>query len=253
MLLRCMRLFCLASGEADAQRNALCPDSARALAGCGDNNTASNASPPGEQTLLETQVLEAGAQVLQGVPPIDAINAYLDGFHFNNGRMEGQMEAHQYCSILNEDMTQCVIYDGNVDDAKLMGVEYIVSENLFNGFPEAEKPMWHSHVHEVTSGQLVAPGIPLIAEHELMEKWIGTYGKTRHTWHTDLHKDPPIGIPQLMMGFTADGQADPTMTSARDRRLASTAQRGSSPTGQETHDSRGAQNAPGVSVSRPPE
>ena len=43
-----------------------------AVAGCGDNNTASNVSPPGEQTSLETQVLEAGAQILQGVPPIEA-------------------------------------------------------------------------------------------------------------------------------------------------------------------------------------
>ena len=41
------------------------------------------------------------------------------------------MEAHHYCAILNEEVIQCVIYDGNVKDAKLMGVEYIVSERLF--------------------------------------------------------------------------------------------------------------------------
>jgi uncharacterized protein DUF1264 len=251
-----------------------------ALAGCGDNNTASNVVPPGEDTSVETQVLEAGAQLLQGAPPIRAINAYLDGFHFYNGRMEGQMEAHHYCSILNEDVTQCVIYDANVADAKIMGVEYILSEKLFMTLPEAEKPMWHSHVHEVTSGQLVAPGIPLIAEHELMEKLISTYGKTWHTWHTDLDKNLPIGIPQLMMGFTADGQANPSMTSARDQRLgvdsaekkqnradipvpqiaagANGWQSGrivqlEDPTGQEAQHPQGAQNTPGAAVSRPPE
>jgi hypothetical protein len=190
-----------------------------ALAGCGGDNTASNVAAPGAATSARTQVLEAGAAALQDKPPIDALNAYLDGFHFYSGRMDGQMEAHHYCGILNEEVTQCVIYDGNVKDAKLMGVEYIVSERLFHTLPEAEKALWHSHVHEVKSGQLVAPGIPQVAEKELMKKLVSTYGKTWHTWHTDLNKELPLGVPQLMMGFTADGQANAAMVAERDRRL----------------------------------
>ena len=72
---------------------------------------------------------------------------------------------------------------------------------------------------EVKSGQLVAPGLPRVAENALMEQLVGTYGKTWHTWHTDLDKGLPLGVPQLMMGFTADGQADLEMVAARDRRL----------------------------------
>jgi hypothetical protein len=189
------------------------------LVACGAKNTESNVQPPGADATAKTKILEVGTAALQNKPPIEAINAYLDGFHFYNGNMKGQMEAHHYCSILNEDVTQCVIYDGNVKDAKIMGVEYIVSAKLFQGLPEAEKAMWHSHVHEVKSGQLIAPGIPLVAEHELMKKLIGTYGKTWHTWHTDLQKELPIGVPQLMMGFTADGQHDPQMVAARDQRF----------------------------------
>lgn len=52
-----------------------------------------------------------------------------------------------------------------------------------------------------------------------MQQLIATYGKTWHTWHTDLHKTLPLGVPQLMMGFTADGQADAAMVAARDRRF----------------------------------
>ena len=189
------------------------------LAACGGENTGSNVKAPGAAESGKTKVLEAGAAVLQNKPPIEAINAYLDGFHFYNGRMAGQMEAHHYCSILNEEVTQCVIYDGNVKDAKLMGVEYIVSEKLFAGLPAAEKSLWHSHVHEVKSGQLVAPGIPQVAEHELMKKLISTYGKTWHTWHTDLNKELPLGVPQLMMGFTADGQLNGAMVAERDKRF----------------------------------
>ncbi len=192
---------------------------ALSLSSCEGGNTPSNVDAPGSEETGRTKALEAGAAVLQDRPPVEAINAYLDGFHFYSGQMKVQMEAHHYCSILNEDVIQCTIYDGNVKDAKLMGVEYIISQKLFAGLPEHEKALWHSHVHEVKSGQLVAPGIPEVAEHALMEKLIHTYGKTWHTWHTDLDKDLPRGMPQLMMGFTSDGQADPAMVAARDSRL----------------------------------
>ena len=45
-----------------------------------------------------------------------------------------------------------------------------------------------------------------------------TYGKTFHTWQYD-RDDFPYGIPQLMMGFTQDGQADEALIRGRDRRL----------------------------------
>jgi hypothetical protein len=173
----------------------------------------------------KTRALEAGAAALQSRPPIEAVNAYLDGFHFYSGAMHHQMEAHHYCTILNEEVIQCVIYDGNVGDAKLMGVEYIVGERLFRALPPDEKKFWHSHVHEVKSGRLVAPGIPEVAEHELMEKLVHSYGKTWHTWHTDRDKALPLGVPQLMMGFTAEGQADPGMVAERDRRLGVSSER----------------------------
>jgi hypothetical protein len=148
------------------------------LLACTGVNTASPVDVPGRPESTRTQVLEAGAAALQAKPPIDAINAYLDGFHFYNGHPKVQMEAHHYCSILNEDVIQCVIYDGNVKDAKMMGVEYIIDEKLLATLPPAEKAMWHSHGYEVSSGQLVAPGIPALAEHALMERLAHTYGKT---------------------------------------------------------------------------
>ena len=189
------------------------------LCACGAKNTESPVTPPGAQTTVTTTLLDKGAALLQSRPPLQALNAYLDGFHFYNGNIRAQMEAHHYCAILNEEVIQCVIYDGNVADAKIMGVEYIVSGNLFRQLPEAEQALWHSHVHEVRSGQLIAPGIPQAAEHELMSRLVGTYGKTWHTWHTDLDKRLPMGVPQLMMGFTADGQADAAMIAERDARF----------------------------------
>ena len=62
-------------------------------------------------------------------------------------------------------------------------MEYIISAKLFATLPPAEKALWHSHVWEVKSGQLVAPGIPGPAEKALMTKLVGTYGKTLSLIH----------------------------------------------------------------------
>ena len=64
------------------------------LTACAGNNSDSNVVAPGDLKSPATQSLDAGAALLQSRPPIDALNAYLDGFHFYNGHMEAQMEAH---------------------------------------------------------------------------------------------------------------------------------------------------------------
>ena len=38
-------------------------------------------------------------------------------------------------------------------------------------------------------------------------------------WQVDRHDELPLGIPQLMMGFTKDGQANAALVSDRDRRF----------------------------------
>jgi hypothetical protein len=164
-------------------------------------------------------MLGMGAAVLQNHAPISAISMYLNGFHFYADDMGRQIEAHHYCHHVNEDFFQCVIYDGNKADSRLIGIEYIISEKIFKALPDDEKPLWHSHRHETTSGELVMPGIPMSVEHTAIAKLVNTYGKTWHTWQIDRDSALPIGIPQLMMGFTDDGQLSPEMIQTRDREL----------------------------------
>lgn len=189
------------------------------LVGCGANNSAPQTAIPGEKTSAKMKTLETGAALIQSRPPIEAISAYLDGFHFYNGDRQGQMEAHHYVTVLNNDVMQAVIYDGNTANARLMGVEYIISERLFKTLPPEEKKLWHSHRYEVKSGSLIAPGLPAVAEKALMSNIVNTYGKTWHTWHTERDQTLPLGVPALMMGFTQDGQLDPALLADRDRRF----------------------------------
>jgi len=186
--------------------------------GTGQHETADDAQkPPGEKERTRTKILSAGAEVLQKFAPVNNIDVTVCGFHFYAGSPERQVIAHHFCSHLNDDVLQCVLYDTNKSNARLIGVEYIISEKIFKTLPEDEKKLWHSHRYEVKSGQLVALRIPDAVEKTLMKDLQTTYGKTWHFWQIDRGDTLPLGIPQLMMGFTQDRQADPKLVAERDR------------------------------------
>jgi hypothetical protein len=190
------------------------------LAGCSRDEAASSVAAPGPGPSAKQQALQNGAAMLQEIAPLEAFDVYVDGFHFVNGDLGVQVEAHHYCSKLSADVRQCVIFDGNGREARLLGIEYIISRRIFEQLAPAERRLWHSHVYDVKSGSLVAPGVPEVAEREVMAAMVDTYGKTWHTWHAgDQRTTLPLGHPLLMAGFTADDQIDPRLLAARDERL----------------------------------
>lgn len=120
--------------------------------------------------------------------------------------MTAQVEAHHYCAHQNEEMRQCLIYDKPGSDGRLIGLEYILSENLFMTLPDEEKKLWHTHLYEVKSGVLFMPGVPGPVQRMDLNKVVKTYGKTVHFWQVDKGHPLPFGLPQVMMALTGDGQ-----------------------------------------------
>ncbi|AAZ98213.1 conserved hypothetical protein [Thiobacillus denitrificans ATCC 25259] len=179
--------------------------------------------PPGAEASSKTQVLKAGSAVLQSESPLKPMHVHLSGFHAMKNDPAHQMAAEHYCSQVNEDFAQCALFDGNTRSANLTGIEYIISEKLFKQLPAQERQYWHPHNYEILSGQLVAPGLPDVAEKALMKGKMNSYGKTWHVWNTgDATKkgDPlPYGDPALAWSFNRDGEADAGMVQRRDRAL----------------------------------
>jgi hypothetical protein len=68
-------------------------------------------------------------------------------------------------------------------DARLIGVEYICSERLFNVLPDREKKLWHAHVNDVKAGSMIAPGSSRESEREQLKEIAKTYGKAWMTWN----------------------------------------------------------------------
>ena len=196
-----------------------------AIAACGGGNTPpqSGQTAPGADRTAKTAALETGANLLQAKAPVEKIAIYLNGFHVAKDDPTMQMEAHHYCNQANEDLAQCVLFDGNTSEARMMGIEYIISEKLYNTLPTSEKAYWHPHNYEILSGQLRMPGLPDVAEKEALKRKMNSYGKTWHTWMTGMHgkqADPlPLGPPQLQWSFNRDGEGTRAMVEGRDKRF----------------------------------
>jgi hypothetical protein len=193
--------------------------------GCGGGNSGppEDQTAPGAEATAKTTALATGAELMQAKAPVDRIAMYLVGFHPMKAEPSMQMESHHYCTQVNEDFAQCVLFDGNTDSARLHGVEYIISAQLYATLPADERPYWHPHNYEILSGQLRAPGLPDAAEDEAMKTKLNSYGKTWHLWKTGVHGQPadalPLGPPHLAWSFNHDGEMVPALGAARDSRM----------------------------------
>lgn len=128
---------------------------------------------------------------------------YLDGYHTYrkeadlSGDKQQQIRTAHYCKQVNPDMFQCLIYDGNTADAKCIGVEYVITDNLFKTLPAEEQKMWHPHDSEVDTGLLILPGLPKEKQKEVLTALRTTHGKTWQVW-PNLSEKVPLGQPELM-------------------------------------------------------
>ena len=146
------------------------------------------------------------------------MDVYVTGFHPMKNAPHHQMEAHHFYRQVNEDFAQGVLFDGNGKEANLNGIEYIISEKLFEALPGPERQLWHPHNFEILSGQLQAPGLPAVAEKEFLRKKMNSYGKTWHVWMTSQGQKLPFGEAMLAWSFNRDGEIDPALQSSFEKR-----------------------------------
>ncbi|KAI1098069.1 hypothetical protein F4804DRAFT_138259 [Jackrogersella minutella] len=184
---------------------------------------------PGGPVPTEDKVLETGASMIQEFQPTKQLCAHLNAFHTYADEPGRFVEANHYCAHLTEDVRQCILYDSPGPNARLIGIEYMITPKLYETLAPEERKLWHSHVYEVKSGMLIMPGLTTVpgalqvweaAETQEMKHVIGLYGKVYHLWQTDRGDALPLGEPKLMTSFTADGQFDfEKAVEDRDRRF----------------------------------
>lgn len=182
-------------------------------------------APPAPAPAVPTPGPRGGAAAgpTQTLAPPRSFDYYLDAFHVMRNDPSMHIEVHHFCRDLNDDISQCALFDGNAADAKLTGIEYIISERMFGRLPAAEQARWHPHNYEILSGQLVLPGLPDDVEKAALAKKLNSYGKTWHTWDTGHMGTPgtelPVGEPMLAWSYNHDGEIPQQLLERRDRQM----------------------------------
>jgi hypothetical protein len=162
---------------------------------------------------------EAGGAGPQG--PLHAPHAHFCGIHIAKHDPKFQLIVQHYCAAHASDnqrgaMFQCVLFDSGSANAKLLGVEYVITDHSYRQLPDGEKKYWHPHTYEVLAGGLIAPGMEAEEERKFMKMILTTWGKTWHTW-PDPRTAVPLGEPLLVWSLTGDGQADERVVARRDK------------------------------------
>nr|GMD08303.1 oil body-associated protein 2C [Ipomoea batatas] len=176
--------------------------------------------PPGKAMTMGQHMVDKGAQMLQSLTPIKEMSQHACTFAIYSHDMSRQIETHHFITRINQDFLQCAVYDSDESHGRLIGVEYIISDKLYEGLPEDEQKLWHSHAYEIKSGLWVNPRIPEMLGRSELENLAKTYGKFWCTWQTDRGDKLPIGLPSLMMSPQAvnPGIVKPELVEKRDNK-----------------------------------
>ncbi|CCX13662.1 hypothetical protein FPQ18DRAFT_289288 [Pyronema domesticum] len=191
-------------------------------------DTQTNPNVPGKPVSASSKLIETGASIVQEFLPLKNVCAYLNAFHVYADDPGRRVEAQHYCMHVSEGVRQCLLFDTPTPNARLIGVEYMITRELYEGLDPEERKLWHSHVFEVKSGQLVMPkpegslmpdSVWEIAENKEMEEVVKLYGKTWQTWQVDRGDKLPLGRPQLMGSFVKETDGFRACVDDRDMRM----------------------------------
>jgi Protein of unknown function (DUF1264) len=83
---------------------------------------------------------------------------------------------------LNDHVGQCLIFDGPGPDARLIGVEYLVSDEVYRRMPAEERLYWHAHQCEGDAGPLRSPTQSRSEERAARAEVRTLWAKVYHTW-----------------------------------------------------------------------
>ncbi|GBG93371.1 hypothetical protein CBR_g67200, partial [Chara braunii] len=103
---------------------------------------------PGEEKGIGTRLRDQAASMAERFDPVNMIKEHGCSWAHYCHDIRRVIETHHFIAKLNEDFMQCLVYDSDKKDAKLIGIEYVVSEKLFSNLPDEEKKLWHSHYYE---------------------------------------------------------------------------------------------------------
>jgi hypothetical protein len=85
----------------------------------------------------------------------------------------------------NDKMMVCQLYDSNSPNATLIGVEYMITADVYKNILDRDKPNWHSHKEEFAPNR-ADPKLPMLNEQQqnaTMKTLAESYGRVIIRWN----------------------------------------------------------------------
>lgn len=92
-----------------------------------------------EQSHYNSSMYNALGAAQMSFQPINRIHQHLCGLHIYAHDTKRAVKAYHFCTHLRHDLHQCIIYDSDQPDARLIGIEYLIPEDAFIALPADEK------------------------------------------------------------------------------------------------------------------
>ncbi|HLB71757.1 MAG TPA: DUF1264 domain-containing protein [Candidatus Methanoperedens sp.] len=106
------------------------------------------------------------------------------------------MIVHHYCKTVAGGLIECQLYDSDKPDARLIGVEAIVSAETYNTFNADEKALWHYHKTEIPKVEATLPDLSPEEAARVVKSLEETYGKVYILWDPGRSNNP-VGKPEI--------------------------------------------------------
>jgi hypothetical protein len=106
-----------------------------------------------------------------------------------------EMIVHHYCKPVSGGLTECQLYDSDMPDARLIGVEVIVDKETWKKLSKKEKALWHYHKLEIPKVEAVLPDVSPEESAKIIKSLEETYGKVYILWDPAMNE--PVGKPQV--------------------------------------------------------
>jgi len=137
--------------------------------------------------------------------PLRNFTVHAVSIHHRAGNVSAQAVVHHYCGHVNPKVMQCLLFDSHLFGARVIGVEYIISRDLFKKLPIQYRKLWHSHVYEVLSGILVFPGVTNATKEKLLlADILNSYGITYHILDPMESSPFPQNVTELWFSILGD-------------------------------------------------
>lgn len=145
-------------------------------------------------TAIVISLVAVGSAAAAGAKPAEGFALHIDAkLHFPS---KPDIIAHHYCKPVARGLTECLLFESDQPDARLVGVETIVGPDTYAAFSAEEKAMWHYHKVEVPKVSATLPDLSAEEAKKVVDSMLETYGKVYVLWDPGK-TDGPTGSPSV--------------------------------------------------------